>query len=198
MNAVCPMDPDVITNALREPFAQSFEDSGAPVRNFVGISERLNRLRQTLDDAQDDKYQEEYILHRTVEDAFITAGFLAVETRVEEVDFVRRIPKNLLDDDLEGKCSGYGGQSPNYYGGQPPGYAPQSTGQGEQCPEYVPQSPDYVGRSPNYAAGFCSKVPLGYLQSPKSADPPKAAPKDIQTELQDILKNHLASQVEYV
>lgn len=32
----------------------------------------------------------------------------------------------------------------------------------------------------------------------EAAQPPKAAPKDIETEVQDILKNHLASQVEYV
>jgi hypothetical protein len=169
MDAVCPMN---LTNAPREPFAQSFEDSKAPVRNFVCISERLHQLGHVLTNARDRQYSEEHTLHRIAEDAFIAAGFLAMETRVEEVKLLRRIPKNLLDDDLEGKCSGYGGQSPDYYAGQ--------------SPEYVPQPPRYVPRSP------------GYVQSPKAADPPKAAPKDIQTELQDILKEHLASQVEYV
>jgi hypothetical protein len=169
MNAVCPMN---LTNAPREPFAQSFVDSKAPVRNFVCISERLHQLGHVLTNAGDRQYSEEHTLHRIAEDAFIAAGFLAIETRVEEVKLLRRILKNLLDDDLEGKCSRYGEQSPDYYAGQ--------------SSEYVSQSPRYGPRSP------------GYVQSPKAADPPKATPKDIQTELQDILKEHLASQVEYV
>ena len=104
VNAVCPVDPSVPARTIsvpREPFVQTYEAAAAPVRNFVAFSERLDGLRRALEDARDGQYREEYVLHGIVEDAFIAAGFLTVDSEVEEVEFMRRIPSKLRDDDLE-------------------------------------------------------------------------------------------------
>jgi DNA polymerase III epsilon subunit-like protein len=95
VRVVCPRDsnlPPGIMNAPTTPLLQTFEAAGARLRDFGDFSERWTALHRALDDARDDQYEEEAILHRIAEEALITAGLLAAGLQVEEVEFMRRIP----------------------------------------------------------------------------------------------------------
>jgi hypothetical protein len=76
------------------PLVQTVVDAGARLKEFDAVSARLAALQEKLEDAGDSQYREESALHGTAEEAFIAAGFLAVDSGVKEVELMRRIPSD--------------------------------------------------------------------------------------------------------
>lgn len=89
-----PKPPADNRSAPATPHVQTVFDAGVRLKEFGAVSARLTALEKKSEDARDSQYREECALHGIVEEAFIAAGFLTVDSGVKEVELMRRIPSD--------------------------------------------------------------------------------------------------------
>jgi hypothetical protein len=95
ISVICPRDSENHAGVPTTPLVLTSKSAGVRLRAHGAVSDRLIALHERLDDARDELYREEHTLHGTAEKAFIAAGFLAVDTQVEEYEFKRQIPSKI-------------------------------------------------------------------------------------------------------
>jgi hypothetical protein len=98
ISVICPRNSENHAGAKdvpTTPLVLTSKSAGVQLRAQGAVSDRLIALHERLDDARDEQYREEHTLHGTAEKVFIAAGFLAVDTEVEEYEFKRQIPSKI-------------------------------------------------------------------------------------------------------